>query len=214
MFLKQRRLPNLEIEREKFSKGYRYICGIDEVGYGSLAGPVCVGCVVLENKSLTKWLKVGINDSKKLLSSRREKIFKWIIENAFDWSVCFVSHKIIDVYNIKKATIIGAKSAIKFLKIKPDFVLVDGKTRLKYLRIPQETIIKGDERSIAIASASIIAKVLRDKLMIKINRHYKNYGFSRNKGYGTRFHLEALRKYGQTSVHRVAFIDSILRLIQ
>lgn len=209
---KQKTYPDFKIEKRIFRYGYHYIGGIDEVGYGSLAGPVCIGCVVLENKNLSKWLKAGINDSKKILAPKRQKIFKWIVKNALDWSVCFISHKIINAHNIKKATIIGAKNALRLLRIKPDFILVDGTNRLKYLRIPQATVIRGDEKSIAIAAASIVAKVLRDKLMKKIHRHYKKYDFSRNKGYGTKLHIKALQEYGQTPLHRTAFIDSIVQL--
>ncbi len=197
--------PNFKLEYEIFSAGYRYLAGIDEVGYGSLAGPVCVGCVVFENKNLSKWLKIGIKDSKKLSASKREKLFKWIIDNVLDWSVAFVSARVIDEINIKEATMLAAKNALKMLEVKPDFILIDGVNRIKYLRIPQKTIIKGDEKSITIASSSIVAKVLRDCLMLKIQRHYKNYGFARNKGYGTKFHLQALNKYGKLSLHRHSF---------
>lgn len=207
---KRKGISNINIELDIFKNGFEYICGIDEVGYGSLAGPVCIGCVLVKKCNLEKLLKMDIDDSKKLNKKQRKKLFRKIIENSFDWSICFVSNKIIDKINIKQATLLGAKTAIKLLNKSPDYILIDGINKIKYLRIPQRSIVKGDEKSIAIASASIVAKVLRDRFMIKLNKQFRRYKFNKNKGYGTRYHIEALEKYGKTTIHREKFIDSII----
>lgn len=203
-------MKNLYIDRF-YLKKYKIIAGIDEAGYGALAGPVCVGVVVFDKISnIYKLRKLGVDDSKKLKSEKRKELFKFIKDFCYDWAVCFVNVEIINKKNIKNASIFGARESLKLLKTKPNFVIIDGIEKIKYLRIPQTSVIKGDQKSIAVASASIIAKVIRDELMIRIGRIYKEYGFSRNKGYGTKYHIKALKKFGKTKLHRKKFINNII----
>ena len=193
----------LDYER-KFNK--KIIAGIDEAGRGPLAGPVVCACVVmpLEREKIIE----GINDSKKLSAKKREYLYEKILENAISFSIVEIDEKVIDEINILNATKKGMQKALLNLSIKPDIVLIDA-VKIE-TEIPQENIIKGDSLSYNIACASILAKVYRDNLMQKIDKQYPQYNFEKHKGYGTKEHIENLKKYGFCPVHRKTFIKNFI----
>lgn len=183
-------------------KSLGLVGGLDEAGRGPLAGPVVVALAVMpldEDKIID-----GINDSKKLTANKREELFEKIINTAIDYSIVEVDEKTIDKINILQATKLGAKLCIENLKVSPYIVLTDALT----FDTPQkiESIIKGDAKSYNIAAASILAKVHRDRLMVEFDKKYPQYGFAGHKGYGTKAHIEALKKYGKCELHRDSFI--------
>lgn len=192
-----------QIDKGFYNQNIEYIAGIDEAGRGPLAGPVVVGCVIMPKDSFIE----GVNDSKKISEKKREKIYEQIINEAVCWSVGIVDQKEIDEINILNATKKALTMAIKELKIKPEHILVDALTHINTLEIPYTSIIKGDATSYSIAAASIIAKVTRDRIMLKWDKVYPLYGFARNKGYGTAEHMMAIRKYGICPLHRQSFIS-------
>ncbi|MDO4615968.1 MAG: ribonuclease HII [Lachnospiraceae bacterium] len=178
-----------------------YICGIDEVGRGPLAGPVVAGAVILP-----KDLRIpGINDSKKLSEKKREELYQVITEKAVAWAVGYASPERIDEINILQATYEAMREAIGKLVPAPDLLLNDAVT-IPGVYIPQVPIIKGDAKSQSIAAASIIAKVTRDRLMVEYDALLPEYGFASNKGYGSAAHIEALKRVGPSPIHRVSFI--------
>lgn len=186
-------------ERKIRAEGFQYIAGIDEVGRGPLAGPVVAAAVILPED----FFLPGIDDSKKLSEKRRNELFDVIQERAIAISVSMVSAEEIDEINIYQATKKAMLSATAQLPTAPDFLLIDAmKLETPY---PQESIIKGDAKSISIAAASIIAKVSRDRLMNTLAEQYPHYGFAQNAGYGTKEHILAIEKYGITPVHRKSF---------
>ncbi|MFH1563011.1 MAG: ribonuclease HII [Nitrospirota bacterium] len=187
-------------EEEVFSSGYELIGGIDEVGRGPLAGPVVAAVAILPRDAKIP----GINDSKKLSPLQRERLCKTISKTIIDWGIGIVDEQIIDEINILQATYLAMKKAIKSLKSKPHFLLVDG-LKIPHLDIPQKPIIKGDQLSISIAAASILAKVIRDRMMIEYDNEFPHYGFAKHKGYGTDLHIEAIKKYGVCKIHRRSF---------
>lgn len=188
------------IEKSLRNKGYQYIAGIDEVGRGPLAGPVVASAVVLPES----FYLPGLTDSKKLSEEKREKYMEKIIEEAIDIGIGFVSAKEIDQLNIYEATKLAMMKAIHNLKcVTPDYLLIDAMTLP--IEIPQQSIIKGDANSIAIAASSVVAKVTRDRYMKELGNKYPQYGFEVHMGYGTRKHLEAINEYGITSEHRKSF---------
>ena len=184
----------------------RLIAGIDEAGRGPLAGPVVCACVImpLEKDKIIE----GVNDSKKLSEKKREMLFEKILATAIAYSIIEIDVKTIDEINILNATKLGMKKALENIKIKPDIVLIDA-VKLE-TDIVQENIIKGDAKSYNIASASILAKVYRDRLMEKLAVEYPEYGFEKHKGYGTKLHIENLKKYGKTPIHRKTFIKNFV----
>tara|TARA_S200000501_G_C20696338_1_gene687512 strand:- start:247 stop:846 length:600 start_codon:yes stop_codon:yes gene_type:complete len=184
----------------KFSK-YNFECGIDEAGRGSLAGPVTAAAVILKPNFNHK----AINDSKKLLQKDRERLSKIIIENSISYSIQNIFPKKIDDVNILNASIIAMHKCIKNLKIRPEFLIIDGNRFKNFGNIPHETIIKGDEKYLSIASASILAKYSRDIFMKKLSKEFPNYFWSKNKGYPTKQHKEAIKKHGITVHHRKSF---------
>ncbi|MEQ6387809.1 ribonuclease HII [Bacillaceae bacterium S4-13-58] len=188
-----------EFENRYRAKGINNIAGVDEAGRGPLAGPVVVGAVILPQNFYLE----GLDDSKKLNEGLRERFYKYIIEHAVSYSVTVIEPGEIDQWNILEATKRGMVHSIHNLNTQPEVVLIDA----VQLEIPflQESLIKGDQRSISIAAASIIAKVTRDRLMKEWGNKFPNYGFEKHMGYGTRDHLEALRKFGPTSIHRRTF---------
>ena len=178
----------------------RLICGVDEVGRGTLAGPVVASAVVLqENHNID-----GLDDSKQLSVKNRELLFPLIIENSISVGIGIIDSQIIDKLNIRRATLLAMKNAILDLKIKPNLVLVDGIDKID-INIPNENIIKGDSKVDCIMAASIIAKVKRDLLMKEYSNKYPEFGFEKNKGYGTKFHLNALKKNTPCPIHRTTF---------
>lgn len=194
--------PTLDIEKKLWNNGYSMVCGIDEVGRGSFAGPVCVGAVIFPKGCE---LPDGIADSKLLKPRQREKLAEQIRECAVSWSVAEVGIASIDKVGIGKATQMAFRKAIKQLQQSPDFVLIDA-FYIKHLNRKRQKAIKdGDTICASISAASIIAKVHRDKLMKKLSKKYPQYGFGKHKGYGTRKHQEAIRQYGLSRIHRRSF---------
>lgn len=192
-------------EFEKKYKDFSYICGIDEVGRGPLAGPVVAAAVILPKESNILY----INDSKQLSEKRRESIYKEIMGAALSVGVGVVSPGVIDEINILKATYEAMREAINRLEITPNILLNDAVTIPK-VDIKQIGIVKGDARSISIAAASIVAKVTRDRMMIEYETVYPEYHFASNKGYGSKAHIEALREFGPCPIHRETFIKKLL----
>jgi len=199
-FRETKRIINISrYENELYIDGYETIAGVDEAGRGSLAGPLVAAAVIMDRK---KMMIEDINDSKKLTEAKRRVIFKEIIKNCLCWSAK-ISPDEIDRMSINKANVVAFEKAVGSLKIKPNIILADfvnAKMDVKYLQI-----IKGDSLSVSIASASIIAKVIRDDIMLKLSKYYPEYGFENNKGYGTRQHLVSLQKFGPSMVHRMSF---------
>lgn len=187
------------------------IVGVDEVGRGALFGPVVAAAVVLPASAFPELIAAGINDSKKLSSVRRSKLAAQICQLATDWKIGFAATAEIDQINILQATLLAMKRAVLKLKVQPALCLVDGNQLIKDLVIPQQTIVKGDERSLSIAAASIVAKVWRDELILRLASKYPQYDLVRNKGYGSPKHLLALRQYGASSLHRKSFSPCQIR---
>ncbi|MBR4745347.1 MAG: ribonuclease HII [Clostridia bacterium] len=180
--------------------GYKLIAGIDEAGRGPLAGPVAVAIAVMPMDDIIE----GVNDSKKLSAKKRDELYEQIVAKAIDYSVQLVDEKTIDKINILQATKLGMQNCIKSLQITPDLILIDAvklDTKIKSI-----SIIHGDALSYNIACASILAKVTRDRLMDEYDLKYPEYGFKKHKGYGTKAHIEALKKYGKCPIHRDTFI--------
>ena len=186
-------------ERKFASRGYKLIAGVDEAGRGPLAGPVVSCAVILKATNF----KNRIDDSKVLTAIQRQKAYEEIKAKAY-FALGIVSEKIIDTINILEATRLSMRKAIYFLRPGPEFVLVDGNVPLD-INIPFKNIIKGDARSLSIACASIVAKVSRDRIMSIYHKRWPEYGFSKHKGYGTKSHLELLRKIGSSPIHRLTF---------
>jgi len=187
-------------EQRAYQKGNRFIAGIDEAGRGPLAGPVVAAAVVLPRD----YKNLEINDSKQLSSKKRERLYEIIKRDALSIGIGVVESSVIDAVNILKATLMAMKEAVLELTIPIDYLLIDGKHSVA-VNIQQETIVRGDCRSISVASASIVAKVSRDRIMEIYHRQFPQYNFLRNKGYGTEEHREAIRKYGCCKIHRRSF---------
>ena len=192
----------LKIESALWQQGKLFICGIDEVGRGCFAGPVVVGAVVFSPNSL---IPKGIADSKLLRPKQREELAKAIQESAVCWAVAETSVSWINKVGIAKATQMAFRKVVKLLKKSPDYLLIDA-FYIKHLnRKKQLAIKKGDRDCVSIAAASIIAKVYRDKLMEKLDASFPQYGFAKHKGYGTKLHQGAIKKYGLSRLHRKSF---------
>ncbi len=194
-----------EYENEARKNGFMVIAGLDEAGRGPLAGPVVAGCCVLDPEVMV----LGVNDSKKLSEKKRAELFPLIQEKALSYGVGIIDEKVIDQINILEATKLAMKKAIEALSVQPDLLLIDA-LRLPDLAIRQEDIIKGDAKSVSIAAASILAKETRDRIMREYDSVYPEYGFAKHKGYGTKEHIEAIRKYGPCPIHRRSFIGHFI----
>ena len=189
-----------EIE-DSLRQGYRVICGVDEAGRGPLAGPVCAAAVILPEH-----LEIpGLTDSKKLSDKRRRELFPVIQQQALAYGIGFASEAEIDEINILQATFLAMGRALEQLSVKPELALIDGNRETDF-GIPVKTVVKGDSLSANIAAASILAKVTRDDLMLKLAEEYPAYGVEVHKGYGTKAHYEALRKFGACPIHRRSFL--------
>jgi len=200
---------DLKTEKFLFQKGCQKIAAIDEVGRGPLAGPVVVAALVLDkNFEITEKLK-DVKDSKKLSEKKREKLFPEIQNSFLDIGIGLCDQVTIDRINILEATFLAMKKAISSLKEKVDFVILDGKMTIPNFTTPQKAFVKGDNLVFSIAAASIVAKVTRDKMMKKFALQYPQYGFLQNKGYGTKAHFEAIKKFGITDLHRKSFLKKI-----
>lgn len=194
-------MPNYEFEEKFAADGYAAICGVDEAGRGPLSGPVFAAACILPMR-----LDIpGLNDSKKLTPKKRETLYDLICREAIAYAVAFATPEEIDRMNILNADMLAMRRAIEALPVRADFALVDGNV-VRDFPIPAYAVIKGDSRSSSIAAASILAKVSRDRQCVEDDRLYPAYGFAQHKGYGTRAHMDALRRYGPCPIHRRSFL--------
>ena len=191
-------------EYERKHADLKYICGVDEAGRGPFAGPVVAGAVILDLADPEREI-LYLNDSKKLSEKKREALYDEIMEKAVSVGIGIVESQVIDEINILQATYKAMREAVANLSVQPDFILADAVT-IPGITIPQEGIVKGDAKSVSIAAGSIIAKVTRDRIMREYDKLYPEYGFASHKGYGTKAHIEAIRKYGMLDIHRRSFI--------
>lgn len=194
-------MPDYSYEKGAVSKGFKYVCGVDEAGRGPLAGPVFAAAVILPEDLEIE----GLNDSKKISEKKREQLFEIIKEKAVAYSVAFATVEEIEQFNILEATYLAMNRAIEGLNISADYALIDGNRVPRNIKIPCETVIKGDAKSCSISAASILAKVSRDRLLLEYDEQYPEYEFKKHKGYGTAAHYEAVKKYGLCPVHRPSF---------
>ncbi len=199
-------MPDFELEKEAAAKGFKYICGVDEAGRGPLAGPVCAAAVILPLDTEI----AGLNDSKKLSEKRREALYDVIKEKALAYCVAYGSLEEIEEFNILEATFLAMNRSIDGLTVKADYALVDGNRVPKGIKIPCETVVKGDAKSASIAAASILAKVTRDRLLLEYDKEYPQYNFKKHKGYGTKEHTDLILEYGPSPIHRMSFLKKLL----
>lgn len=190
-----------DLENEQHEAGYTYVCGVDEAGRGPLCGPVVAAAVILPDGLYIE----GLTDSKKLTEKKREKLFDQICASAIAYSIAESSVEEINELNILEASLLAMRRSIDSLPIKADFALIDGNVSRGF-KLPVKTVVKGDATSPSIAAASILAKVTRDRLCVELDKQYPMYGISKHKGYGTKVHIEALKKYGPAPIHRTKFI--------
>ena len=189
------------IENQLHEEGFEVVCGIDEAGRGPLCGPVFAAACILPDGLVLE----GLNDSKKLTPKKRDKLFDLICENAIAYCIASASVEEIDELNILEADLLAMRRAIDGLSVKADFALIDGNIARGF-QIPARAIIGGDAKSPSIAAASILAKVARDRDCIELDAQYPQYGIAKHKGYGTKQHMDALRTYGPSPIHRKQFI--------
>ncbi|MDD2376247.1 MAG: ribonuclease HII [Clostridia bacterium] len=200
--IEEQRIKDMLIyEQELINLGYLNIAGVDEAGRGPLCGPVVAAAVILPPNLYIE----GVNDSKKLSEKKREKIYEEIVSNKdIVYAVGISDIDVIEKVNILNATKLAMIQAINNLNIKPDFVLIDGNQNID-IDIQSKTLVSGDSKSASIAAASIVAKVTRDRMMLEFDKEYPEYNFSKHKGYGTKLHIEAIKKYGLCTIHRPSF---------
>ena len=194
-------MPDYSIEKQYNDEGFAVICGVDEAGRGPLCGPVVAAACILPDGLFIE----GLNDSKKLAEKKREKLFDVIKESAIAYCIAEASVDEINELNILEADLLAMRRAIDGLSVKPDLALIDGNIARDF-QIPAIPVIKGDATSMNIAAASILAKVTRDRMCIDLDRDYPEYGIAKHKGYGTKDHMNALRTYGPSPIHRKQFI--------
>ena len=199
-------MPDFEIEKQAKNKGYKYVCGVDEAGRGPLAGPVCAAAVIFPEDVEIE----GLNDSKKLSEKKRESLYDIIKEKALAYCIAFGSVEEIESINILEATFVAMNRAIEGLSVSADYALIDGNRVPKNIKIPCETVVKGDAKSCSIAAASILAKVTRDRLLLEYDEKYPEYNFKKHKGYGTKEHTDLILKYGPCEIHRLSFLKKLL----
>ncbi len=194
--------PTFKREHELWQNGYDLVAGIDEVGRGAWAGPIVAAGVIFEKRQMIE----GLNDSKKLSAAKREELAEIIKSKALAWTIQLVEHDIIDEIGVGKANALVIDKVINALDPKPHYLLIDKASVTEYkIRIPWETIIKGDSKIFSIAAASIIAKVARDEMMLKLAKKYPNYGFEEHKGYGTKLHQDMLKIHNICPIHRKSY---------
>lgn len=199
-------MPDYEFEKAAVNSGFSCICGVDEAGRGPLAGPVCAAAVILPAGAAIE----GLDDSKKLTEKKRERLYDIIKQTAVAYSVAYGTLEEIETVNILEATYLAMNRAIEGLSVKPDFALIDGNRVPRGIKIPCETIVKGDSKSMSVAAASVLAKVTRDRLMLEYDKKYPEYNFKKHKGYGTKEHTELIKQYGPCEIHRLSFLKNIL----
>ena len=194
-------MPTFEFEEKHYGEGYTYVCGCDEAGRGPLCGPVVAAAVILPRGCIIE----GLDDSKKLTEKKREKLYDVIIEKALAYGIAEASPSEIDEYNILNASMLAMRRAKDMLDPPADFALIDGNCSRGF-DIPTETVVKGDAKSYSIAAASILAKVTRDRGCAELDRLYPEYGIAKHKGYPTKDHMDAVRKYGPAPIYRQTFL--------
>ena len=192
------------LENEIYDSGLSPLCGVDEAGRGPLAGPVCAAAVILPRGTVIE----GLNDSKKLSEKRREALYDEIVGKAIAFGVAFASVEEIEEKNILEATCLAMNRAIEKLSVVPALALIDG-NRNKGIALPSRCVIGGDGKCADIAAASILAKVTRDRYMLKMAEEYPQYGFDKHKGYGTAAHYAAIRAFGPSPIHRMSFLRKL-----
>jgi len=200
-------MASLDFETAVFTQtSFSYIAGLDEAGRGALAGPVVAAAVILplDNPDTLAYLH-EVNDSKQLSAKRREAMFSLITQHALAYGIGQESAAVIDEIGIIPSTKRAMLTAVSQLTPAAQYLLIDGRIRLKNSPLPQQSIIRGDSKSLSIAAASILAKVTRDRIMVELDAHYMLYGFAQHKGYGTEKHRAAIEKYGATPIHRYSF---------
>ncbi len=199
-------MTNIEYDQAvRDSAGIRLLCGVDEAGRGPLAGPVYAAAVVFDPDHIPE----GLDDSKKLSEKKREQLYDRIVDAAAAWCVASASVEEIEEVNILQATYRAMQRAVEGLSVPPELVLVDGNRLPPGLTAAAQTLVKGDALSASVAAASILAKVSRDRLMAELDRTYPEYAFAKHKGYGTALHMERIRTYGPSPVHRPSFLKKI-----
>ena len=200
------KFPTFDYETKKLAEGFLFIAGCDEVGRGPLAGPVVAASVMFDPAIINsdKWWG-RIRDSKLVLAKERERLADLIKEKALAFAIGIVSPATIDEINIHQAGLLAMKQSVESLKHRPDFLFLDGRHTIDSLVVKQEAVIKGDQKILSIAAASIIAKVFRDNLMLEWHEQYPDYGFASHKGYATKQHKMAIAKYGMLPIHRKTF---------
>ena len=194
-------MPTYEYENKRYAEGYTAVCGCDEAGRGPLCGPVVAAAVILPKDAVIE----GLDDSKKLTEKKREKLFDIIKETAIAYAIAEASPEEIDEINILNASMLAMRRAVEMLPKKADFALIDG-NHSRGFDIPTEAVVKGDSKSYSIAAASILAKVTRDRGCIELDRQFPMYGIAKHKGYPTKEHMDAMREYGPSPIHRRTFL--------
>ena len=194
-------MPSFGYEEKRYAEGYTAVCGLDEAGRGPLCGPVVAAAVILPCGLEIE----GLNDSKKLSEKKREALFEVIKEKAIAYTIAEASPAEIDEINILNASMLAMRRAVEALTVKADFALIDGNCSRGF-DIPTETVVKGDSKSYSIAAASILAKVTRDRQCEELDREYPEYGIAKHKGYPTKDHMEAVKKYGPAPIYRRTFL--------
>ena len=194
-------MPDYSIEQELHGEGFTCVCGVDEAGRGPLCGPVFAAACILPDGLYIE----GLNDSKKLTEKKREKLFDIIKNEAVAYSIASADVDEINEMNILEADLLAMRRAIDGLGVKADFAIIDGNIARDF-PIPARAVVKGDSKSMSIAAASVLAKVARDRLCLELDREFPQYGIAKHKGYGTKEHMDALRKYGPSPIHRKKFI--------
>ncbi len=194
-------MPTFDYEEKRYAEGYTAVCGCDEAGRGPLCGPVVAAAVILPRGCIIE----GLDDSKKLSEKKREKLYGEIIEKAIAYGIAEATPEEIDKINILNASLLAMRRAVDMLGVKADFALIDG-NQSRGFEIDTETVVKGDSKSYSIAAASILAKVTRDRLCAIQDKQYPEYGIAKHKGYPTKEHMDAVRRYGPSPIHRKTFL--------
>ena len=194
-------MPSFEFENEKYAEGYTAVCGCDEAGRGPLCGPVVAAAVILPRDIVIE----GLNDSKKLTEKKREALFDIIKEKAIAYAIAEATPEEIDDINILNASMLAMRRAVEMLSPSADFALIDGNCSRGF-NIPTMTVVKGDAKSASIAAASVLAKVTRDRQCLELDKLYPEYNIAKHKGYPTKEHMDAVRKYGAAPIYRKSFL--------
>lgn len=196
----------IHTKEKEILKKHGKIAGVDEAGRGTLAGPVVSACVALDKSALKKRMWAEVQDSKALSDEKRRELVIFIQQNAVDVGIGMASHQEIDELNILQASLLSMKRAVESLKKHPGHLFVDGKFVIPALKVSQEAVVKGDSQMLSVAAASIVAKVVRDDLMLRYEEQFPEFGFASHKGYNTEFHRKRLSEHGPCEIHRMSFL--------